>query len=83
MEHAAVLLRGTCNSSAVLKSLGELLGRRKWFAGDVEPSLADIVIWSSVKQRHLSAQAPSNITQWLARCQVLPQFANAERLMVL
>jgi len=82
LDHAAVLLHSSDSSSAV-KSLGPLLGRKKWFVGNDEPSLADIVMWSALKQRQLVATAPDNVRQWLARCDLLPEYANAECLLVL
>ena len=81
LDHAAVLLRVNCDTSGALKSLGQLLGRKQWFAND-QLSLADIVIWSSVKQSRLATTAPDNVRQWLARCDTLPEFANAGRLLV-
>jgi len=81
LDCAAVLLHDRGDTSGALKSLGQQLGRKKWFAGNDRPSLADIVIWSAIKQCHLAATAPDNVRQWLARCDVLPEFANAGRLL--
>lgn len=83
LDHAAVLLHSNTDTSSAVKSLGQLLGRKKWFVGTDRPSLADIVIWSAIKQRRLAAAAPDNVRQWLAKCDVLPEFANAERLLML
>ena len=83
LDHAAVLLHGSGDIAGALKSLGQQLGKKKWFVGNDRPSLADIVIWSAVKQCHLAATAPDNVRQWLARCDMLPEFANAGRLLLL
>jgi len=84
LDHAAALLHDNRDTAGALKSLGQLLGRKKWFVGSGDQlSLADIVIWSSVKQCRRAVTAPDNIRQWLATCDVLPEFANAGRLLVL
>ena len=83
LDHAAVLLHCSDTLAAAVKSLAQLLGRKKWFVGNDQPSLADIVMWSAVKQRRVAASAPENVRQWLARCDLLPEFAKAERLLVL
>jgi len=83
LDHAAVLLDSSEALTAAVKSLGQLLGRKKWFVGNDRPSLVDIVMWSAVKQRHVAAAAPENVHQWLTRCDLLPEFAKAERLLVL
>lgn len=83
LDHAAALLRGNCDTSGAVKSLGHLLGKKSWFIGADWPSLADIVMWSAMKQRKLTQRAPDNVRQWLAKCNALPEFANAEQLLVL
>jgi len=83
LDHAAVLLHGRDALGAAVKSLGQLLGSKKWFVGGDRPSVADIVMWSAVKQRRVAASAPENVRHWLARCDLLPEFAKAERLLVL
>jgi len=83
LDHAAILLRSSDTLTAAVKTLGQLLGRKKWFVGNDRPSVVDIVMWSAVKQRHVAASAPENVRQWLARCDLLPEFAKAERLLVL
>lgn len=83
LDHAAVLLRGGDTLAAAVKSLGQLLGRKKWFVGNDRLSVVDVVVWSAVKQRHAAASAPENVRQWLTRCDLLPEFAKAERLLVL
>lgn len=83
LDHAAILLRSSDTFTAAVKTLGQLLGRKKWFVGNDRPSVVDIVMWSAVKQRHVAASAPENVHQWLARCDLLPEFAKAERLLVL
>lgn len=82
LDHAAVLLHSSDSLGAAVKSLGQLLGRKKWFVGNDRPSVVDIVMWSAVKQRNVAASAPENVRQWLARCDLLPEFAKAERLLV-
>jgi len=83
LDHAAILLHGNCDTSSAIKSLSQLLGKKKWFVGTHQSSLADIVIWSAIKQRHLSAKVPDNMRQWLAQCDRLPAFANAQQLLTL
>jgi len=83
LDHAATLLHGNCDTSDSLKSLGLVLGTKQWFVGADKPSLADILLWSAVKQRRLASSAPDNVRQWLARCDLLPEFANAGRLLML
>jgi len=81
LDHAAAVLHGS-DTSAIVKSLGQLLARKRWFVGNERPSLADIVMWSAVKQRCSDAMVPDNVCQWLARCDMLPEFANAGRLLI-
>lgn len=83
LDHAALLLRSSDSLGSVVKSLAQLLGRKKWFIGNDRPSVVDIVMWSAVKQRRVAALAPENVRQWLMRCDLLPEFAKAERLLVL
>jgi len=82
LDYAAVLLHSNCDMPSAVKSLGQLLARKKWFVGSDGLSLADIVIWSTIKQRRLAAAVPDNVRQWLAKCDALPEFAAAERLLM-
>jgi len=83
LDHAALLLHSSDTLIASVKSLAQLLGRKKWFVGNDRLSLVDIVMWSAIKQRNVAVSAPENVHQWLARCDLLPEFAKAERLLVL
>jgi len=82
LDHAAVLLHSNCDMPSAVRSLGQLLARKKWFVGSDRPSLADIVIWSAIKQRRLTTTVPENVRQWLAKCDALPEFAAAEQLLM-
>ena len=85
LDHAAVLMHGNCDTSSTIKLLSQLLRKKKWFVGTDRDhtSLADIVIWSAITQRQLSAKVPDNMRQWVAQCDRLPDFANAKRLLLL
>jgi len=83
LDHAAALIHSSGDTSGALKIFSQQLGRKKWFVGSDVPSLADIVVWSSVKQRRLAAMAPDNVRQWLVRCDAMPEFANAGHLLQL
>jgi len=80
LDHAAILLHDA-DTVGLVKSLGQLLGRKKWFVGNDRPSVADVVMWSALKQRRLAMSAPDNVCQWIARCDLLPEFAKADRLL--
>lgn len=82
LDVAASLLRcQSSQSTSMIKSLGAKLGRAPWFIGVDRPSLADIVLWSAVKQRSVGTQLTDNVRQWINRCDNLPEFAPVAQLL--
>lgn len=60
-------------NAAVLKSLNSKLGSAEWLVGNTL-SLADIVMWSVINQSKGQKDSPSNVKNWLQRCDRNPYF---------
>jgi len=61
---------------AILKSMNTSLGKARWLSGG-ELSLADIVLWSLIRQSRDLGSPPSNVSNWIKNCNNHPKFEAA------
>jgi aminoacyl tRNA synthase complex-interacting multifunctional protein 2 len=86
LDKAADLLQSDAAQSAnIIASVSDFLrgsGKSKsgWLLGYGRQSLADVVMWSAVKQRG-TGKLPEDVEQWVSRCNQLPEFTSASRLV--
>ncbi|XP_015603146.1 aminoacyl tRNA synthase complex-interacting multifunctional protein 2 isoform X2 [Cephus cinctus] len=52
---------------AILFEFSKKLGKDKWFLGFTDTSIADVAVWSTIKQINFG-KLPLNLTEWFARC---------------
>ncbi|XP_012274980.1 aminoacyl tRNA synthase complex-interacting multifunctional protein 2 isoform X2 [Orussus abietinus] len=57
----------TTDMQVILAKLNDELKKNQWLSGKKEPNVADVAVWSVIKQTSLK-KLPSNLTAWHKRC---------------